>query len=636
MNEVKLNAARQRLIDEYLKALQSDTIPWHSGWKSKSPRNAITNRSYKGVNHFLLSFIADENKWDDPRWCTFNQAKEQGWHIIRGQKAVPIEYWYILHTEEKRIYSWDDYHKAMENGADPNDFQLRSKIYHVFNAAQIEGITQLEQNEPVEINNEEFIDKVIKNMGVSYEEKGDKAFYAPDFDTVVIPEKKLFLNEYAYHATRLHELCHATGHEKRLNRDLSGNFGSESYAREELRAEISSSFLMQELNLEYDEQHTRRHIAYIQNWIEILKKEPSELFQAIKEADNITDYIKEIGEYERFINLTEQMEEARKSSFSIEIENNKTGKTEWLDLPTTNKKIEEAFVAIGLNIETATEMHEYNIIDYDEYPFYRIDPSDDIHVLNALAQSMQMVTENELDALIYYADHKDIYKNEDLTVLSIHANEIPYFTYDHNLMNGHRAEDMVLEERYGITKAINVGLMEKLEELAIKEYFDFKKYGLTERQNKNAILYENGYIDNTMNSVDITDDLKEVCLQINQKYERFITGKKINGTQTENLHTTINRLLQNEQGFQYFDSNIDTDTGYVVFDDHTLNFRLSDAIDKTHDFKNFMILSEGETNEQCMERSRRQLLSSHQDTYYEEQELTLEPEEEISISSMRI
>ena len=94
--------------------------------------------------------------------------------------------------------------------------------------------------------------------------------------------------------------------------------------------------------------------------------------------------------------------------------------------------------------------------------------------------------------------------------------------------------------------------------------------------------------------------------------------------------------MQNEQGFQYFDSNIDTDSGYLVFDDHTLNFRLSDAVERTHDFRNFMMLDKGETNEQCMERSRRQLLSSHQDAYYEEQELALEPEEGLRISSVRI
>lgn len=635
MDGPKLNAARQRLIDEYLKALKSETIPWQRGWKSKSPRNAITDRPYKGINHFLLSFTADENGWDDPRWCTFNQAKEQGWHIIRGQKAVPIEYWYIIHKEERKIYSWSDYHEAIENGAEPNEFQLRSKIHHVFNAVQLEGIPPLNQDGPAEINKKEFIDLIIKNMGVGYEEKGDRAFYTPDSDKVVIPEKKLFLNEYAYHATRLHELCHATGHESRLVRDLSGNFGSESYAREELRAEIGSSFLMQELNLQYDEHHTRQHLAYIQNWIEVLEKEPSELFQAIKEADAITDYIKEIGDYEYLIELAEQTEELRMSAFSIEIENSGTGKAEWLDLPATDKKIEEAFAMIGLDKENAAEMKGYSIINYDEYPFYRIDPNDDIRVLNTLARSMQMATKNELDAIICYADHKDIYKNEELAVLSIHADEIPYFTYDHDLMNSDLIEEMSLEERYGMTKAIDTGLMEKLDELHIIEYFDFKDYGITDRLNKDVVLYEEGYIDSTIR-MDISEDLQEACSEINRRYEQFIARRKIDGAESEKLRAAVNRLMQNEQGFQYFDSNIDTDSGYLVFDDHTLNFRLSDAVERTHDFRNFMMLDKGETNEQCMERSRRQLLSSHQDAYYEEQELALEPEEGLRISSVRI
>ena len=104
MNDM-LNAARRRLIAEYLTALRSDTIPWQKPWKTRAPRNAVTGRAYKGINHLLLDHIANENGWQDPRWCTFLQAKEQGWRIYKGEHAVPVEYWFIIHTEEHRTYS---------------------------------------------------------------------------------------------------------------------------------------------------------------------------------------------------------------------------------------------------------------------------------------------------------------------------------------------------------------------------------------------------------------------------------------------------------------------------------------------------------------------------------------------------
>ena len=247
MNDM-LNAARRRLIAEYLTALRSDTIPWQKPWKTRAPRNAVTGRAYKGINHLLLDHIANENGWQDPRWCTFLQAKEQGWRIYKGEHAVPVEYWFIIHTEEHRTYSWEEYHTAIENGADEHDFRLRTKISHVFNAAQLDGIAPY-LSEEIEINKNAFIDGLIENMEVDYVEIGDRACYVPAEDKVMVPPKEAFLHTYAYHSTRLHELCHASGHEKRLARDLSGVFGSEAYAKEELRAEIGSSFLMQDLGL---------------------------------------------------------------------------------------------------------------------------------------------------------------------------------------------------------------------------------------------------------------------------------------------------------------------------------------------------------------------------------------------------
>jgi antirestriction protein ArdC len=57
---------------------------------------------------------------------------------------------------------------------------------------------------------------------------------------------------------------HASGHSSRLNRDLTGSFGSKKYAFEELIAEISAAYLCASLNIT----PTVRHADYIGSWLE--------------------------------------------------------------------------------------------------------------------------------------------------------------------------------------------------------------------------------------------------------------------------------------------------------------------------------------------------------------------------------
>lgn len=163
----------------------------------------------------------------------------------------------------------------------------------------------IEKTPTIEYKTNEVVDNIIKNMGVGYEEKGDRAYYSPANDTITLPPMTTFHSEYGYYATKLHESCHATGHPSRLNRDIENSFGSQKYAIEELRAEIGSSFLMAELGLEADENHVNNHKAYIQSWISELKNDPKVLFDAIKDADEIVDYIKDIEDFEKYISLSE-------------------------------------------------------------------------------------------------------------------------------------------------------------------------------------------------------------------------------------------------------------------------------------------------------------------------------------------
>lgn len=293
----KLNQAREQLLNEYVKALEENTIPWHRGWGISRPKNAISNKEYRGVNHMLLSFVAGAKGYEDNRWCTFKQANDNGWKINKGEKSTPIEFWSIYNIKEKRIYTQREYTLVIMANPELNkDFRITSRVYRVFNGEQMEGIPPYEKIEKDPIDSIKAIDKLVENMKVDYKEGGNRAYYMPQDDMVVLPPKNSFEDIYYYHATKLHELCHATGHSSRLNRDMTGRFGTQDYAKEELRAEISSSLIMQELDLKCDDKHIDRHKAYIQDWISVLKNDENELFKAIKEANRIVDYVEEKAE----------------------------------------------------------------------------------------------------------------------------------------------------------------------------------------------------------------------------------------------------------------------------------------------------------------------------------------------------
>jgi len=123
-----------------------------------------------------------------------------------------------------------------------------------------------------------------------------------------MPVKEKFLGSYEYNSTLLHELAHASGHESRLNRSSLTEKGRENYAKEELRAEIASSFISAELPLKFSEDKLVNHQAYVQSWIKCIKEDEKELFKAISDASKIADYLIEKGELKKYIETTLNVE----------------------------------------------------------------------------------------------------------------------------------------------------------------------------------------------------------------------------------------------------------------------------------------------------------------------------------------
>ncbi len=291
---------RQELAARFLAALEQKQLPWEKGWGTELPKNPVSGTVYRGVNRLTLGMAAEERGYTDPRWCTYDQAQKQGWQVRRHETAAAhVEYWGCYDYKQGKMIDWKQV-KELTN-ADPEyekNLSLRCRVFAVFNAAQIDGIPEYVQAsgispEALRVKR----DTLLQNMGVGFHEGGDKAFYSPSKDTITLPPEESFHSGYRYMATLLHEAGHATGHESRLNRNFTGGFGSPDYAREELRAEIASAFVAQELRIPGGQSHIQSHAAYIQNWISVLQKDPEELFRAISDAQKIADYLIEKGQF---------------------------------------------------------------------------------------------------------------------------------------------------------------------------------------------------------------------------------------------------------------------------------------------------------------------------------------------------
>lgn len=292
----KIPKTREDLVEMYVKSLEEGEIPWEQMWKTSVPENGITGIKYRGLNNLYLSLISLKRNYKDNRWITYNQMAKNKWRFIGSAKGqgVSVEWWGMKNKITNKIISFEEYRKIVKDNPEmEKNFRTSKMNYIVYNGDLIDGLVNCKKEIRKEIISNEYVKNIIDNLGVKYKEEGEEAYYNPSKDEVVLPPSNTFKTANSYYATQLHELAHSSGHESRLNRDLKNHFGTERYAKEELRAEISSSFLMQKFQLDEDERHLRNHKSYVKNWLEILKNDPKELFGAITDANKIVDYLEE-------------------------------------------------------------------------------------------------------------------------------------------------------------------------------------------------------------------------------------------------------------------------------------------------------------------------------------------------------
>lgn len=289
---------RKAVTERLIGMLESGTAPWQKPWDAgiaamNRPHN-FNGRPYHGVNALMLWCTAIDKGYEDPRWLTFKQVNKLGGHVNKGEKAQIVEYW-----------QWEKEVENPETGEKEKVPLEHPKVYRaaVFNADQCTGLPKLRRQaqkwSPVE-----RAENIIAANGVPVTHNTDgSAFYSPGGDFICLPPRESFATVDAYYSTLLHEVGHSTGHPTRLNREFGGQFGSEGYAREELRAELASTFLCGELGIATtgsDEQHA----AYVKSWISALKNDYNEIFRAAADAEKICNYL-----YERekeYLQLKEQ------------------------------------------------------------------------------------------------------------------------------------------------------------------------------------------------------------------------------------------------------------------------------------------------------------------------------------------
>lgn len=281
---------RQDVTNEIIKLMENNEAPWQKPWNPNKaavslevPHNAITIRPYRGGNAIYL-MAKGISLGGDPRWCTLKQANSQGWKIKKNSKATTVEYWQYEDIVKKKDPETGKEEKVKIKKDHPCVFYAK-----VFNASQIEGIPQYQPAVQPKWEPNVYAERILKNSGAAiHHDQVDRAFYSPAKDEIHLPPKAAFANEQGYYSTSLHELGHWTGHDSRLKRNLANHFGTEAYAKEELRAEMASLFVSMETGVPFD---PSQHAAYTRSWISKLQGDRHEFFRASADAEKIADYV---------------------------------------------------------------------------------------------------------------------------------------------------------------------------------------------------------------------------------------------------------------------------------------------------------------------------------------------------------
>ena len=272
----------QSITDRLVELLEEGTIPWRKPWNSGEPcQNLLSKKPYRGINPFILNC----QPFGSPFWLTFRQAKSLGGHVRRGEKGTPIWFWEVVREGRQRRREEAHSGSTSLHGVLGRAVRRASRRRSRFSRIRI-GSRSPRSSEPKQI-----VGSMPQRPEIRH--GGRQAFYAPLTDSITMPERDRFASPPEYYSTLFHELVHATGHELRLGRkgirSASARFGSPTYSKEELVAEMGAAYVCGEAQIEKGT--LENSAAYIRGWIAKLKGDATLAVKAAGAAQKAADFI---------------------------------------------------------------------------------------------------------------------------------------------------------------------------------------------------------------------------------------------------------------------------------------------------------------------------------------------------------
>jgi len=232
------------ITDKIIAEFETGRVPWVQPWGTTAanaplglPKNASTDRQYSGINILLLWGAVIEHGFSGQGWLTFRQALSLGGNVRKGERGTTVVY-------ADRFVPEDEKRRARETGEDAQAIPFL-KRFTVFNTDQCENLPEAVATAAPPVPTgliEPRVEALIAATGIDFRIGGNRAFYVPAHDYVQVPPPQAYFEPINWHRTALHEIAHASGHRSRLDRDLTGSFGTKKYAFEEMIAEVSSAF----------------------------------------------------------------------------------------------------------------------------------------------------------------------------------------------------------------------------------------------------------------------------------------------------------------------------------------------------------------------------------------------------------
>lgn len=335
------------ITDRILELIASGGLIWRKPWNEKVngdadlAHNYVTKHIYKGGNYYLnylrlgLRVKGKLVQYDSPSFFTFKQVTALGGKVIKDEKGWPVIYfkWLYKSIAKNKLVEKEE---ALEKGS----MRLKKgyqKIpglfyYNVFNFQQCEGLkispkAAKKRSERDKIDSaEQIIERMPQRPPIKH--GGDRAFYSISSDSIQVPYRTQFEGDQQFYSVNFHEMVHSTGHKSRIDRDLSGSFGSKPYAFEELIAELGASYLCGHSGILYFTM--KNSAAYIADWSTKLKdemsKDPKFFLRASSQAQKAADFILAEGDYEKL-----------KKKKSKAVKNRPAAKRAEKDMPTADK-----------------------------------------------------------------------------------------------------------------------------------------------------------------------------------------------------------------------------------------------------------------------------------------------------------